>query len=221
MRIGIFLGHPAQFHYYKYLATQLQADGHQVFFAVKEKDILELCLCLRNLKKLTIGKHTVIISDTDDKRTISIGNRDYVFKRFHHGFTITDEKALEERKNGSREISAEQQIVCYVPEFSQSEFQLYCGLPTKHKIKIPMAIDAPFSLTTSREEIETEGSKWNDIIRREMYIALLEVIDSLKIDERAKVFRFLKFVPRFQGTTRVYVNDTFENKYFELKKQLN
>ena len=168
---------------------------------------------MRNLKKLTIGKHTVIISDTDDKRTITIGSRDYIFKRFHHGFKITDEKALEERKNGSRDISAEQQILCYVPEFSQSEFQLYCGLPTKHKIKIPMAIDAPFSLTTSREEIETEGSKWNDIIRREMYFALLEVIDSLKIDERAKVFRFLKFVPRFQGNNRVYVNDTFENKY--------
>ena len=84
-----------------------------------------------------------------------------------------------------------------------------------------MAIDAPFSLTTSREEIETEGSKWNDIIRREMYIALLEVIESLKIDERAKVFRFLKFVPRFQGTTRVYVNDTFENKYLAVYLQIN
>ena len=72
-----------------------------------------------------------------------------------------------------------------------------------------MAIDAPFSLTTSREEIETEGSKWNDIIRREMYIALLEVIDSLKIDERAKVFRFLRFQPRRMGNTIVYVNKTF------------
>lgn len=192
---------------------EIELKGDEAFPTYKEKDILELCLCLRNLKKLTIGKHTVTISDTDDKRTISIGNRDFVFKRFIHDFTITDERALEERKNGSREISAEQQIVCYVPEFSQSEFQLYCGLPTKHKIKIPMAIDAPFSLTTSREEIETEGSKWNDIIRREMYFALLEVIDSLKIDERAKVFRFLKFVPRFQGNNRVYVNDTFENKY--------
>ena len=192
---------------------EIVLKGGEAFTTYKEEDILNLCLCLRNLKKLTIGKHTVTISDTDVKRTISIGKRDFVFKRFHHDFTITDEKALEERKNGSREISAEQQIVCYVPEFSQSEFHLYCGLPTKHKIKIPMAIDAPFSLTTSREEIETEGSKWNDIIRREMYFALLEVIDSLKIDERAKVFRFLKFVPRLQGTTRVYVNDIFENKY--------
>lgn len=41
MNVGIYLGHPAQFHYYKHVAKQLQADGHQVFFAVKEKDILE------------------------------------------------------------------------------------------------------------------------------------------------------------------------------------
>ena len=41
MNIGIFLGHPAHFHYFKNSARMLQADGHNVFFAVKEKDILE------------------------------------------------------------------------------------------------------------------------------------------------------------------------------------
>ena len=41
MNVGIFLGHPAHFHYFKNTARQLMADGHQVFFAVKEKDILE------------------------------------------------------------------------------------------------------------------------------------------------------------------------------------
>lgn len=192
---------------------EIELKGGEEFSTYKEKDILELCLCLRNLKKLTIGKHTVIISDTDNRRTIVIGNRAYAFKRFHHDFSIMDKAALEERNNGSREISAEQQIVCYVPEFSVEKnynFPLYCGLPTKHKIKIPMAIDAPFSLTTSREEIETDGSRWNDIIRREMYVALLNVIDDLKTDERSKIFRFLRFVPRLQGTFRVYVNDTFD-----------
>lgn len=187
----------------------IELKGGEALPTYKEKDILELCLCLRNLKKLTIGKHTVTINDTDDKRTITIGSRDYIFKRFHHDFAIMDELTLEERKNGSREISADQQIICYVPEFSQSEFQLYCGLPTKHKIKIPMAIDAPFSLTTSREKIETEGSKWNNTIRSEMYAALLGVIDSLKSDERARVLRFLRFQPRRMGNTIVYVNKTF------------
>lgn len=191
---------------------EIELKGGEAFPTYKEKDILELCLCLRNLKKLTIGKHNVTINDTDDKRTITIGSRNYVFKCFHHDFTIMDEATLEERMNWSRVISADQQIVFYVPEFSIEKnyyFPLYCGLPTKHKIRIPIAIDAPFSLTTSREEIETEGSKWNNIIRREMYAGLLGVIDSLKSDERAKVLRFLRFQPRRMGNTIVYVNKTF------------
>lgn len=205
---------------------EIELKGNEVLPTYKEKEILELCLCLRNLKKLTIGKIIVTINDAEDKRTITIGNREYTFKRFNHAFTITDEIALEERKNGSRDISEEQQIICYVPEFSVEknyDFPLYCGLPTKHRIKIPMAIDAPFSLITSREKIETEGSRWNIIIRKEMYIALMNVIDYLKTEERSKVFRFLRFVPRLQGTVRVYVNDTFDNRYlneYDLLAQL-
>lgn len=195
---------------------EIELKGGEAFPTYKEKDILELCICLRNLKKLTIGKHNVTINDTDDKRTITIGSRNYVFKCFHHDFTIMDEATLEERMNWNRVISADQQIVFYVTEFSIEKnyyFPLYCGLPTKHKIRIPIAIDAPFSLTTSREEIETEGSKWNKIIRREMYAGLIDVIDSLKKDKRSKVFRFLRFIPRFQGAVRVYVNETFDNRY--------
>ena len=191
---------------------EIELKGGEAFPTYKEKDILELCLCLRNLKKLTIGKHNVTINDTDNKRTITIGSRNYVFKCFHHDFTIMDEATLEERMNWNRVISADQQIVFYVPEFSIEKnyyFPLYCGLPTKHKIRIPIAIDAPFSLTTSREEIETEGSKWNNTIRSEMYAALLGVIDSLKSDERARVLRFLRFQPRRMGNTIVYVNKTF------------
>lgn len=205
---------------------EIELKGDEAFPTYKEKDILELCLCLRNLKKLTIGKHTVTISDTDDKRTISIGNRDFVFKRFHHDFTITDEKALEERKNGSRDISAEQQVVCYVPAYSINKdyhFPLYCGLPTKHKLNIPMAIDAPFSLTTSREEIETEGSKWNTIIRSEIYHSILEVIDLLKNDERDNIFRFIKTRQIPQNGRLVSYNDTFDLPFlnkFEFLSQL-
>ena len=51
---------------------------------------------------------TEIGLDTDDKRTITIGSRNYVFKCFHHDFTIVDEATLEERMNWSRVISADQ-----------------------------------------------------------------------------------------------------------------
>jgi len=44
MNIGLFLGHPAHFHMLKITARQLVIDGHQVFFVIKQKDILEKLL---------------------------------------------------------------------------------------------------------------------------------------------------------------------------------
>lgn len=44
MRIALFLGHPAHFHMLKHAAVHLKKHGHQVFFVIKKKDILEtLC----------------------------------------------------------------------------------------------------------------------------------------------------------------------------------
>lgn len=44
MNVGLFLGHPAHFHYLKNAAKHLQNDGHNVFFVIKHKDILETLL---------------------------------------------------------------------------------------------------------------------------------------------------------------------------------
>lgn len=44
MRIALFLGHPAHFHMLKNAAAGLKKKGHEVFFVIKKKDILEnLC----------------------------------------------------------------------------------------------------------------------------------------------------------------------------------
>ena len=44
MRVALFLGHPAHFHMLKHAAAKLKKDGHEVFFVIKKKDILEtLC----------------------------------------------------------------------------------------------------------------------------------------------------------------------------------
>lgn len=192
------------------------------FPTYNEKTILELCLCLRKLKSIKIGSHMVSIEDSESHRFVTIDKRRYTFKRFVHHFTITDENALKERRNGTRIIPSEQAIICFVPERSGfSDFALYNGLPTKHRIKIPLVIDAPFALTTSREEIETESSAWNNIVRRELYSAVLNVIDALKEEERAKIFRFTRFVPRFQGNIRVYVNDISDSNYLTSYDFLN
>jgi len=42
--IGIFLGHPAHFHLFKNVAKNLSASGKNVFFVIKQKDILEKLL---------------------------------------------------------------------------------------------------------------------------------------------------------------------------------
>ncbi|GHT31082.1 hypothetical protein FACS189434_00170 [Bacteroidia bacterium] len=42
--IGIFLGHPAHFHLFKNVAKNLSQHGQNVFFVIKQKDILEKLL---------------------------------------------------------------------------------------------------------------------------------------------------------------------------------
>lgn len=41
MRVAFFLGHPAQFHLFKYTIQNLRTRGHQIDILVKRKDILE------------------------------------------------------------------------------------------------------------------------------------------------------------------------------------
>lgn len=188
----------------------------KTFPLYSENTLLTLCLCLRKLRLIQIGSFNISIEDIDSKRVISINGRRYEFQRFTHAFTVTDASAMTKRRSENRRISPDQTIVCYVPEnaaHASSDYALYCGLPTKHRIKIPMAIDAPFVLTTSREEIETGDCAWNDIVRKEVYSAILSVMNSLKEAERENVFRFTRFVPRRSGNLSIYVNDFSDNRY--------
>jgi hypothetical protein len=182
--------------------------------SMKPADILELCLCLRQLREISIHGHKVSISDSSTQRTITIDKRQYIFSKYIHSFVLTDKKALAERENGARTINPNQQIVCYVPDKSATtDFPLYTGLPTKHRIHIPIVIDAPFELTTSREEIETDCAAWNDIIRKEMYEAVVEVIHARKEEDQANVLRFARFRFQISGSLRMYVNDLADLQY--------
>ncbi len=182
--------------------------------SLKPADILELCLCLRKLREIDINGHKVSINDIETRRTITIDNRPYVFCKYVHAFVVKDKHAVEERENGTRAITPNQQIVCYVPDKSSvSDYPLYTGLPTKHRIRIPMVIDAPFELTTSREEIETDCAAWNNIIRAEMYDAIVEVIHARKAEDRANVLRFARVRYQISGNQRMYVNDLSDLQY--------
>lgn len=179
-----------------------------------DKSILSLVLCLRQLKSIELNGNHVIIKDEADTRTITINGKQYTFKKVVRPFVVHDQAALDERNNGSRVISPEQQIVCYVPgRNALSEYFLYNGLPTKHKISIPLVIDAPYDLTTSRETIEIDSERWNGIVREEMYQAILDVMERLKIEERSNILRFAKFGHQYRGTTHIYTNEISDCQY--------
>jgi len=44
MKVLIYLGHPAQYHFFKNIVRQLSTDGHTVKILIKSKDILETLL---------------------------------------------------------------------------------------------------------------------------------------------------------------------------------
>lgn len=191
----------------------LELKPNQEIPSYNIKNVLELCLCLRQLKRLKIDNHTVEIVDKEKKRIITIdGKQQYVFDVVCNEFEITDEEAFEERTNGIQSVARTQRVTCYIPRKGAEsyEWNLYSGLPTKHKIKIPLAIDAPFALTTSREEIDISSEKWNTLIRKELYKNLLNVVETFKKTERIDILRFCRFVPRQMGNKRIYVNDIFD-----------
>lgn len=178
------------------LVFKMKSDISQ---ALKEDRILRLCLCLRNLKRINIQGKSVQITDTETERTVSLGDKVYHFEKFTYGFEITDEKAIEERSVNQRVVSPQQSIYCYIPKnYKTEKYPLYVGLPTTVECNVPLIIDAPFELTTSRDNVIE--CCWNEYVRDALYEAICELMESKKQDERIDVLRYVKFTSH---------NDTF------------
>ena len=50
MKIIIYLGHPAQFHFFKNIISKLIDNGHKVKILIKTKDVLENLVQLNNFE---------------------------------------------------------------------------------------------------------------------------------------------------------------------------
>lgn len=173
--------------------------------------ILELCLCLRNLKEISIDKIKINISDSANERTIKIGDQFYYFEKFIYNFEINDIEAIEQRSMNQRIISNEQSIVCYIPkETKAKEYLLYVGLPTAINCKVPLIIDAPFELTTSRDNVIK--CKWNNLVRDALYKAILSIMETKKDVLRIDVFKFVRFVSQIGS----FSYKTFSESYLGL-----
>ena len=149
---------------------KMKSDVQESFSAER---ILKLCNCLHNLKHIEIAEHKVKIEDNVElkRRIITVDGKKYDFTRFVYDFRITDQTALSQRNAQNRVIKPEQRIIIYVPKnMKERDFYVYSGLPIEIKSTVPLIIDAPFELTTSRENILK--NRWNEIICDEIYNAI-------------------------------------------------
>lgn len=174
--------------------------------------ILQLCICLRNLKELHILNHLVKITDYDSYRLIEIDGQKYKFERVEYEFNISDQTILAERNINGRNINPNQKIICYIPDkVKDRDMLLYSGLPTAIKSNVPLIIDAPFELITSRENIL--HNKWNEIVRDHMYKAIIEVIKT-KRDTGLEMLRYIGFRSASGVTTwQNFENSEYLNKF--------
>lgn len=56
-RIAVFLGHPAHFHLYKNAVNNLLAEGYEVIYLIKRKDILEDLVKQTNVPYVVVREH--------------------------------------------------------------------------------------------------------------------------------------------------------------------
>ena len=173
-----------------------------VMKAFSEDRILHTCLCLRNIKVITINNVRMTIEDIGTKRIIKIYDagtieslkKTYEFERYVYKFDITDQAAIEERSSNQKTVSGHQYLVCYIPprEYKTEKNTLYSGLPVPMvDCNIPLIIDAPFELTTSRDDVLE--CKWNDYVRNAIYKAVADLMESKKQVLKLDVLRFVGY----------------------------
>ena len=173
--------------------------------------ILQLCICLRNLKRIEILDHLVTITDDDHRRIITMDGQRYVLERRVYEFDITDATALAQRNANGKDIEPHQRIVSYIPgKIRGLEMNLYSGLPVEIKSNVPLIIDAPFELTTSRENIL--HNQWNDIVRAYLYNAILAIMEE-KNDNGLEVLRYVGFRSQNNVVTWQNFDDAYLNHY--------
>lgn len=184
----------------------ITTKGERGGAVLDRSSMLQMCLCLRRLRSISIDSHEMTITDTETERKIKLDGTEYRFRRYELPFTANQE-ALQEIRERTNHVSEQQRITCYVPiDKKESEYPLYVGLPTTHRIRIPVVIDAPFELTTSREQINTDFRRWNVLVRRKVYEAVLQMMLHRRNEDGERIFRFVRILARREGTAQVYKN---------------
>jgi hypothetical protein len=59
MKLLIDIGHPAHVHLFKYVAWEMQRDGHEVLFTCREKEVVRNLLDHYKFRYISLGKHRI------------------------------------------------------------------------------------------------------------------------------------------------------------------
>ncbi|MDO4860994.1 MAG: hypothetical protein Q4A48_08255, partial [Bacillota bacterium] len=201
-------------------SSKKETSGTTMIFEMKEDieksfnpdRILKLCTCLHHLKHISIERSDVIITDNDVERIITINKiHKYEFKKYIYYFTVTDQEALDERNANMRSINPEQEIILYIPtkKSKEQEYFVYSGLPLEIKCNVPLIVDAPFELTTARDNIIE--NRWNSIIRSEMYQAIVSFMKSIASSKGLDILQYVGYPSKDKDGTFLW--SSFENDY--------
>ncbi len=163
------------------------------FRPLREEEVLRRCICLRRLKHIKIFDCEVLISDEENSfRSVVVNGSEHGFYMCEHEFYIHDVPVVQSRKTaGNIRVTRCQKVRCYVPtKINAKAYKLYCGLPTEVIACASLIIDAPFELTTSRQEV-LEDSGWNKCVLENVYAAVLKTAEMVKGHLRINVLHLL------------------------------
>lgn len=156
--------------------------------AIDEQEVLDLCVCLRKLRRIKLYEYDVQIEDDGSSfRRVTINGVAHEFLVCEHEFQIRDARALAARNVGGKRLPPDQKIRCYVPTtIRRYEYPLYCGLPIRSWTCSPIIVDAPFELTTARDAV-LEDSRWNGYVLENVYAGIIKTADLIKDQLRINV----------------------------------
>lgn len=169
-----------------------------------EQELLQLCLTLKQLRKINIGQNEILINDRNNLRSIKLNGKEYIFEKRAHEFIINDAKALEERRDNQFRIDENQRLFLYIPtKDTDCPWYLYNGLPTAVKSAAPLAIDAPYMLNTSREDVLK--NTWNSLVTDEVCKAIVQLIED-KVKVRSIGIEALKYLKVSNNEMKLFEN---------------
>lgn len=178
--------------------------------------VLHLCLCLRKLKDIRIGSVKIRIQDSSDQRTIFVNDVKYTYRVIRHTFEVTDPVLLEERANHQRIIDCHQEILFYLPEKEEKKGCVYSGLPTAITLNVPLYIDAPFELITSRDLI-LENNNWNTMVWKQVFLAYRKMLEEIAPEMRIRTLQYLPFSHNIYGNLEIYNFNLFSASEYNQK----